>query len=498
MGKYTFFVCDNFYPEFKKVIENEKYDDIFVKSFPRLCESKKNENEVKKMFFEFVNNNEEGQIYCGKKCTVLNEIPNNSSLKIHSSEQCFFYYANETFMNYVISKGGYIIGVGWLNNWEELLEKEGFSQSSARSFYKDFCKELVFFDSGIDETVYKKLSEVSRYLDISYIVIPFTLETISILIKGAVNDWRLNKKTKEYASSILEIKTHFSEVSSVIESISKISSYSNKRETIDRIKDVFVHILGSRHFHYWDIEAENLPNKIKELIDDKKRIYLNLDNNKFCVKILNNENELFGVFEAGDFISPQNYDNYLNIAIDISFVCGMVLTNIEQYDKLIKVKNELEFISTHDTLTGLYNRTYVNELLKENESNEYLAVFLCDIDKLKFVNDNFGHLEGDKLIINISNILKKCFRESDIIARIGEDEFVAILPNCDINMAEIFENRISKAINSINIENNNEQYNLSVSLGFAVANNKVSTIEKLMKQADILMHKNKSKKKRTK
>lgn len=100
---------------------------------------------------------------------------------------------------------------------------------------------------------------------------------------------------------------------------------------------------------------------------------------------------------------------------------------------------ELERLANTDALTGIYNRNFFqreldSEIAKASKNNNIaFSIFVIDINGLKRINDTYGHEEGDKLIIAVANLLKKSFRDSDVITRAGGDEFVILCPNthCD-------------------------------------------------------------------
>lgn len=119
---------------------------------------------------------------------------------------------------------------------------------------------------------------------------------------------------------------------------------------------------------------------------------------------------------------------------------------------------------------------------------------MFDIDRLKYINDNYGHAEGDKLIINVASILKKCFRETDAVARIGGDEFVAILEEIDTNDAEVIKTRIESQIESHNQRIQEKYLRVSFSIGYAVGDNPGDTLEVIMKKADEMMYLDKTSK----
>ena len=123
--------------------------------------------------------------------------------------------------------------------------------------------------------------------------------------------------------------------------------------------------------------------------------------------------------------------------------------------KLKKLNNQLLLTSTTDKLTGLYNRLKVDELLihMKADIDRYgtkLAVILLDIDYFKEVNDKYGHLIGDAVLIEFSNILSNNVRETDYVSRWGGEEFLILCPNTGIKEAEILSEKILNIIRNHN------------------------------------------------
>jgi len=152
-------------------------------------------------------------------------------------------------------------------------------------------------------------------------------------------------------------------------------------------------------------------------------------------------------------------------------------------------EEQLKYLSLHDQLTGLYNRVYFeNELERLDESREYpITIISVDLDGLKLVNDTVGHARGDQLLITCAKILKQSLRRSDILARVGGDEFVAILPRATAVTGEEITARIQKQLELHNREKQG-QLPLSVSLGYATAENPGKRLQETFKEADDLMY----------
>lgn len=167
---------------------------------------------------------------------------------------------------------------------------------------------------------------------------------------------------------------------------------------------------------------------------------------------------------------------------------GTVLVFRDFTDKREK-QRQVEYLSFHDYLTGLYNRRYIEDALLRmcTPRNLPFSIVMIDINGLKFTNDAFGHDVGDLLIKTTAEILRSICRAEDIIARIGGDEFVILLPQTDEVTAGMFMTRIETAAANIK----NENFIVSLAIGTATKTEKSQDPLEIQKLADRRMYQNK-------
>lgn len=164
-----------------------------------------------------------------------------------------------------------------------------------------------------------------------------------------------------------------------------------------------------------------------------------------------------------------------------------------------QMEEELRNLSLVDELTGLHNRrgflTFAEQHIKiATRMKRELFLFFADLDNMKWINDTLGHSEGDRALIDIAHILKETFRETDIIARMGGDEF-AILA-IESSKDEAILTRLQDKINSYNAKGG-RRYKLSISIGVVCYRpESPCSVYELLSQADKLMYEQKQRKKK--
>ena len=177
------------------------------------------------------------------------------------------------------------------------------------------------------------------------------------------------------------------------------------------------------------------------------------------------------------------------IMADSGSALGVILV-IHDVTVARKMERELSYQATHDALTGLFNRTEFESRLGFSIESTYQAAeshVLCqlDIDKLKIINDTCCHEAGDSIIRSVTTVLQGCLRDSDVLARIGGDEFGIILKNCTLTAATEVAGNMLSAIRGMNFTSCDRSFDICASIGLVPVTSTSASLANIMSQVDL-------------
>jgi len=197
---------------------------------------------------------------------------------------------------------------------------------------------------------------------------------------------------------------------------------------------------------------------------------------------------------AGDTFSISNFIQLMVVFAPFLLV-GYLTTMLSADVK--HGRNLLQLLSETDDLTGMQNRRSLvaaleNEMERALRSDKPFTLMQVDADNLKIVNDTHGHEAGDKLLKHISTILEESCRTYDILARIGGDEFIVLLPGINADSAKPIAERIRTAVENSSFDYKGNQVSSTVSIGLASYPDSSNNVDELMDKADKAMYQSKT------
>ena len=360
-----------------------------------------------------------------------------------------------------------------LQNNYQVLESKG----------TDFPEEL--FDLIIvDERALikhkRKFIELVKKEEIPKINLPVVL-----LTNNTIKD--LSEKVLSLIDEVIKVPSRKEYIRFTIEKLLKISGVTlNLSEkiykTLSQDTPIGVCILNNNKINY--VNSAFLSILEKEKKDVLEKNILDIFTNEKIIKFL----------EKGFDYQDENKPNFKLQNLSKDRWIKVAFSPVKFIDKeldLLIIMDISEHISVRDSLTGLYNRKFIEEEIKRFNVKRQLplSLIMADINGLKMVNDTYGHEMGDKLLIKAAKLLENTCREEDLVSRWGGDEFVVLLPGIDEEVVSKIYKRIKDNFREATL--GIQSLPVSIALGFAVKKTMDKDIQTLLMEAEDKMYDNK-------
>lgn len=342
---------------------------------------------------------------------------------------------------------------------EDILKKRDIAETDGLNFYtlKHILKNKEIIEVEIRSTPITIAGETYSYS---------TITDITDRIKDQRKYQDVNVKLKATLHSVSDAVVSTNEFGD-IEVINEVAS-----SYLDSTKD----LIGENILNVVNIYSKDGKKNIKSIF---KKVMSGTDSfsSKHPYILINSKNDSTLYIDFS--LSPIYYDNQLR-------GCILVFRDVTNQ---FKQNEQIQYISQHDYLTGLYNRYFLEVEMKRLDTTRQLPITIIhgDINGLKLTNDAFGHFEGDNLLEEISDILKKATRSEDIISRWGGDEFIILLPQTSHEDSQKVINRIR----DLQKKSRYEFMTPSISLGVATKTNNKQDLNAILNEAETKMYNNK-------
>lgn len=224
--------------------------------------------------------------------------------------------------------------------------------------------------------------------------------------------------------------------------------------------------------HIHDFEGNHMTNLASESIRTRNTIKL-LEDYKLITR---GEGEVFIELSAAPITGSNNK------------IMGAVVIFKDITTRREEMKS-IEDLSYRDALTGLFNRRYLDDEVKNINGSISLpvTVMVVDVNGLKLTNDAFGHSTGDLLLKEVAKIIRNVSRQEDVICRTGGDEFILLLPNCDRAQAKALKDRIVSLASKTKVDS----LSVSLAVGYSVMRKPEESFDDVFAEADNNMYRNK-------
>lgn len=400
---------------------------------------------------------EENTIYYNNREDTLSAV--NSGQADYSYGNAYsvaFYQLQNSYKNIVtIPKGKETreYGIGFAHENTTLLS---IINKSIEAIEEQRMQSIILdIASGIDRKITPAMVLETYTKEVFLVVLQVVAVLLFLIVLSINSNKRLELQNKRY------------------ENLSKMSNeylfeYSTKTNEL-MFSEKSVSLLGIEK------QSDNVKKELRDVLFDRRK-----EGTVSTVKLplANGEIGVFRIIKSNVYDTKKRLHSIIGKLVDIS--------------KETAEKEKLITMSQLDGLTGLYNSITTKELItkriKSKIEREIDALIIIDCDGFKAINDKFGHLEGDKVLKNISNALRAAFRETDIIGRIGGDEFTVYLKN--VPSADFVKSKSEEIIAAI--KEMSKEFPVSVSAGVAFLKTE-KTYKEIFKEADDALYRAKQK-----
>ena len=198
----------------------------------------------------------------------------------------------------------------------------------------------------------------------------------------------------------------------------------------------------------------------------------------------------------GTFVNSQRITDTILHDGDLILIGRVLFKFIRSSSIENRFFDQMYALATTDFLTGIFNRQHIisrleSEFARSRRYNRPLSILLYDIDHFKHVNDSFGHLAGDQLLMESSRLIGKSVRSQDYYGRFGGDEFMIICPETDLNNTVLLAQRLVQVLAKWSYSYQSRKLDFNISIGLAALSDEMRSAVDLIAKADTLMYRSK-------
>jgi two-component system cell cycle response regulator len=336
---------------------------------------------------------------------------------------------------------------------------------------------LELGSSGKTEELEKKVYYLNNLIEMSY-------ELHSVLELDKLVNIALFALISHLGSKSAALLMSTSPIDSLIVPLDSKGILEDKasRLSVDRFDELFK--------YFKDKDKPMLVSDLKRMLPETESLTNIEDAGIVLIAPVHHGNHLDGFILLGERIKSKEYQaEEIDVLKMFNSMLAVAITNASMYERI----KELSYT---DGMTQLHNYRYFEkrlseELARAKRNSQGLALLILDVDHFKNYNDTLGHQAGDEALRILSNVLKETARNVDIVCRYGGEEFAAILPNMNMEGAEIFAERVREAIEIEKFPKEEVQPKgcITVSIGVSFFPNHSEEISDLIYKADLALYK---------
>ena len=342
-GKLCILTCHNFHREVAAAIAAEGWTDVIAADFPSNCGHPPFNWEA---LLPLIPEDCCQIVVLGRVClSALGNPPEGfPPTRIVPVEQCFHLVAGQQLVNEAIAEGAYLITPRWLADWRNRIRKMGFETNQASEFFRDFAKELVLLDTGIDPESVSRFAELGNEVKLPVRRIGVGLDATRMLVSRLVLEWRLEQEQHWAKENAQRHAGELADLVSAMDMLTRLARTLHEDEAISAIEELFQMLFAPETLHYLRVE-NNIPIPIRaipaDMLETMRGLHndyaLTPDGRGFLLRIGRDETTL-GIIAVNRLAFPEYRERYLNMALAITGVCGLAIENARNRRRMVEAE----------------------------------------------------------------------------------------------------------------------------------------------------------------
>lgn len=495
-------VCQHFRHEIAALSSEPDFADTQLSTYPSFCERPQKDDSLKRLITKEAE--QEFDVVLVGACFLgsAKKIPQVEHLKIFKTDQCLHFIAGQSFADHYMQQGAYLLTPGWLKDWPRRMAQWGFNQVSARQFFGECTTKLVLLDTGVISDSAQSLQNLADYLDLPAEIVPVGLDYFRLFMQTRVQSWRQDQAIREVKEATTLANQKTADYSMAFELLANLTKMRTEAEVVQGVLGTFTMLFAAKSLVYVPVNDNQLgkphPGQVSDtdtatmqawLENNTEEYTLLVDENGFRLR-LTFQDETIGLLDVSDIAFPEYKHQYLNLALVMARLSSMAIVNARIFQQVQESANT-------DDLTGLSNRRFFfltaqKELERAERYGRPLSAIMFDIDNFKEINDTYGHVTGDKVLIALADRCRTALRTTDILSRYGGDEYILILPEINTPEAHQVAERLRNDIASTPFETDGHTLTITISLGIATLGTNSSSLDELIRHCDEALYRAKA------
>jgi PAS domain S-box-containing protein len=385
--KLGIFICNNLVPELNEILKTGNFPDVKLISFPNSCIGCILDNDLISKLIRPYEDEFSKILFFVSSCRVggkSNIFPSKKVELIHL-EQCFELILNKETVYHFIRQGYYLVTRGWLNQYKHNISDWGFKEKSAKVFFGESLKKILYLDTGPSGQYKLKLQALSKYMGLPYEVLPVGLSHCRNFIESEVLQWRIENERINMNQKLSDSMKQNADSFLVFQQLQKLVDYTDETIIVNEVFSLLTILFAPQQIGFKK-QVNGYQSEIIWLNDyagDQQK-----DRPDFMAIEITHQNEILGVFEIYGIRFPGYINQYRKVEPVISKICGVSISNARKYSALKQA--ELAISESEKHFHSLFDNMNEGAALHELEFLDGNPVNYRIID----TNARFGEILG--------------------------------------------------------------------------------------------------------